>query len=59
MMAKSRCLCECEQCGEDIYRDYPYYKDDDDNCFCSKECAIEYHAIREVEFDVEYADMAV
>lgn len=54
MMAKSQCLCECEQCGADIYRDYPYFKDSDGNCFCDKECAIEYHEIREVEFDVEY-----
>lgn len=34
-------VCECEQCGDDIYRDDLRYEYDHE-CFCSKECVLQY-----------------
>ena len=47
-------ICECAQCGQDIYKEYSYYKDNDGNCFCSEECGVSYHGIRETDLEGEY-----
>ena len=45
------CISECAQCGAEIYAEYPFVKDGEDNCFCDESCAIEYHGIKTVDFD--------
>lgn len=41
----------CEQCGEELREDYEYYTDNEDNKFCSDDCAIKYHGIKSEEWD--------
>lgn len=41
----------CLQCKEPLRHDYEYYIDNDDNSFCSQECAIKYYGIKEMEWD--------
>ena len=41
----------CCKCDDELREDYDYYTDNEDNEFCSKECAIEYHEIRSKEWD--------
>lgn len=43
----------CDVCGEELREDYEYYTDEEDNVFCSKECAIKYHGIKSKEWDYE------
>jgi len=38
----SNILCECSQCGQDIYKEYSFYKDNEDHYFCDKDCAIDF-----------------
>ena len=45
----------CEQCGEELREDYEYYTDNDNNKFCSQDCAVEYCGIHRKEWDVEYS----
>ena len=35
----------CKQCGEWLTQDYEYFKDDEGNEFCSRECGVKYHDI--------------
>lgn len=35
----------CEQCGEPLREDYEYCTDNQDDRFCSYECATDYHGI--------------
>ena len=44
---------QCKQCGEDLREDYEYYTDNDDNKFCSDDCALEYHGIKSKEWEKE------
>lgn len=39
----------CARCGEELSPDWELWRDDDDNFFCCRDCAIEYHGIEEVE----------
>ena len=41
----------CIQCNQELRQDYEYYIDNEDNKFCSEECAIQYHGIKEMEWD--------
>lgn len=41
----------CLQCNQELRQDYEYYIDNEDNKFCSEECAIQYHEIKEMEWD--------
>ena len=43
----------CKQCEDELREDYEYYTDNDDNTFCSEECAIKYHSIESKEWDIE------
>lgn len=43
----------CEQCGDQLREDYEYYTDNDNNKFCSEDCALEYHGIESKEWDYE------
>lgn len=43
----------CKQCGEELREDYEYYTDNEDNKFCSDDCALEYHGIKSKEWDCE------
>ena len=45
--------CECAQCGLDIYRSDTYFTDGDGNRFCKESCAIEYHGIKEADYESE------
>lgn len=38
----------CAQCGEKIYENMELWSDNDNNKFCSEECAKEYHGIKEI-----------
>ncbi len=41
----SEVLCECALCGHDINKEYYFYKDNEDNYFCDKDCAIDFAII--------------
>jgi hypothetical protein len=41
----------CEQCGDELREDYEYYTDNEDNTFCSDDCAVKYHGIESKEWD--------
>ncbi len=43
----------CEQCGAELREDYEYYTDNEDNKFCSDDCALEYHGIKSKEWEDE------
>jgi hypothetical protein len=40
--------CAEESCGELITDDYLYYKDNENNVFCSSDCAMKYYGIEEI-----------
>ena len=40
----------CEKCGEELREDYKYYTDNDENKFCSDDCAKEYYGIKCAEW---------
>lgn len=42
---------KCLQCDEDLREDYTYWIDEDGNKFCSDDCAMEYHDIKEKEWE--------
>ena len=46
-------LCECAGCGCDIDKNYTFFKDNEDNYFCSVECGVDYHEIKETDFERE------
>lgn len=46
----------CEQCGEELREDYEYYTNNDDNKFCSDDCAKEYHGIKSKEWEEREED---
>ncbi len=39
---------KCVVCGEILTTDYEYCTDDDKNLFCTKECALDFYGVREV-----------
>lgn len=39
----------CDWCKLDIYDYYERWTDDEENLFCCKKCAEEFHGIREVD----------
>ncbi len=41
----------CEQCKEPVCAGYTYWTDEDNNTFCSQDCAMNFHEIRETEYD--------
>ena len=43
----------CEQCKDELREDYEYYTDNENNKFCSKECAIEHYNIKSKTWDCE------
>ena len=43
----------CLQCNEPLREDYEYYSDNENNNFCSEDCAIEYHGIKSKEWEYE------
>ena len=43
----------CTQCNDELREDYEYYVDNEDNKFCSEECAVKYHGIKSKEWDNE------
>lgn len=43
----------CERCGVELREDYEYYTDNDENKFCSSDCATIYHGIKSKEWDYE------
>ena len=43
----------CERCGDDLREDYEYYTDNNDNKFCSQECAVLYHGIKSKDWNYE------
>lgn len=38
----------CEKCGEELYKEYEIWTDDDGNKFCSQNCAKEFYGIKEI-----------
>lgn len=43
----------CEHCKGQLREDYEYYTDNEDNKFCSEDCALEYHGIKYKEWEEE------
>lgn len=41
----------CKYCGEKLRADYTYTVDNDGNTFCSQDCAVAYHEIKDEEWD--------
>lgn len=41
----------CKKCGKELREDYEYYTDNEDNEFCSDDCALEYHGIKSEVWD--------
>lgn len=48
--AESEIIGACAYCGEDISPAWEYYTDNEENLFCSKECAEQFHGIEEVKY---------
>ena len=44
-------LCECAECGGEIYKEYEFVIDDEENYFCDDDCAMKFHGIRTVDFE--------
>ena len=42
-------ICDC--CHEKLSEDYTYFPDSYGNTFCSQECALEYHGVKERDWD--------
>lgn len=40
----------CEMCGEDLYEEHEIWTDYDGNKFCSKDCAIKFYGIKEIDY---------
>ena len=40
----------CDKCGGDIYKEYTYWIDNDENIFCSEDCANDYYGIKEMDY---------
>ena len=51
--SESKVKGRCEQCGEELREDYEYYTDNENNKFCSEDCAVEYHGIKIQDWDYE------
>ena len=43
----------CKQCGEGLREDYEFYTDNEENKFCSGDCALEYHGIESKGWEEE------
>lgn len=43
--------CDNVNCGEPLREDYTFFTDNDDNMFCSLNCALAYYGIHEEEYD--------
>ena len=43
----------CKQCREELREDYEYCTDNEDNIFCSEDCAMIFHGIKTKEWDYE------
>jgi hypothetical protein len=43
----------CKQCKEELREDYEYYIDNNDNKYCSCECAIKYYGIYSKDWEEE------
>lgn len=41
----------CKQCGEELREDCEYYTDNENNEFCSEDCAMGYHGIKSKEWN--------
>lgn len=41
----------CQQCGEELREDYEYYIDNNDNKFCSNDCALGYYGVKLKDWD--------
>lgn len=49
----------CRMCNDELRYDYTYYRDTNDDIFCSRECADAFHGITEEEWssdDIEEGD---
>ena len=44
-------MCQCKQCHQIIFFNNDYITDNEDNIFCSDDCAIKYHGIVEKEWN--------
>lgn len=42
---------ECEECGSDIRSDYEFWKDENENLFCSEECVFSFFGVTIVDGD--------
>lgn len=40
----------CDKCGESLYEEYEIWTDYNGNKFCSKDCAIDYYEIEEMDY---------
>lgn len=38
-------MCQCKQCHQVIFFNNDYITDNEDNIFCSNDCAVEFHGI--------------
>ena len=52
-VSESKIRDYCKQCGEELREDYEYYTDNEDNRFCSDDCALEYHGIKSKDWCYE------
>lgn len=50
---ESKVMGYCEQCGYELREDYEYYTDNENNKFCSDDCALEHHGVQAKEWDYE------
>ncbi len=40
----------CGKCGEDLYEECEIWTDDNGSRFCSKDCAIDFYGIKEMNY---------
>lgn len=43
----------CQQCGKELREDYEYYIDNNDNKFCSDDCALKHYGVKSKYWEEE------
>lgn len=46
---KEKKVGKCKWCNDEIYSCYEIFCDNEANIFCSKDCAIKFHGIKEID----------
>lgn len=50
---KPQVMGYCRMCNSELRSDYTYFRDTNDDIFCSRECADTFHGITEEEWSID------